>query len=697
MQRRLRLASLLLLFTGPALIAGQSTQAPSAPIPTFKAQVEYVEVDALVTDQRGQFVPNLQKDDFQVLEDGKRQTISEFFTVGIPVERPQRPLFADRPIEPDVQTNERPFDGRVYVMVLDDLHVAALRSQRVKIAARQFIERNLGANDLMAIVSTGGRAQDAQEFTNNKRLLLAAVDKFIGQKLPSVTINRNNEYFRTADSGAAGGRVPDPDEFQRVQYTRNLLTTLRKVAEWFGGVHGRRKTMLLFSEGIDYDLNDVIRAPEAQSSSASDIMLEIRETVGATARSNVSIYSIDPRGLTTLGDETIEVTQFADANDPVAGAGIGQSSLRNELQVSQDSLRTLADDTGGFAIVNRNDFATAYDRIVADNSTYYVLAYYPPQDKRNGRYHRIDVKVNRPGLVVRARRGYVGVNSKPAPRNTKTTMAPELLDAFNSPLPVSGVPMKVFAAPFKGVAPNASVLVGLELRGSALTLDANSKLEVSMMAADAKGKTFGGRVDTLTLNLRPETRTRVEQTGIRVLNRMDLPPGRYQLRVAARDSAKSNVGSVIYDLDVPDFYKEKLSLSGVALTSMGSGAYMVPKQDEDLKAVLPSAPVAQRAFAQNDEIALFAEVYDNSGTASHKVSIQTTVITDEGRVLYKTDDVRDSSELGGAKGGYGYAARIPLSGIPPGLYVLSIEVRSTLSQNAPITRQIQIVVEQPKR
>jgi len=130
---------------------------------------------------------------------------------------------------------------------------------------------------------------------------------------------------------------------------------------------------------------------------------------------------------------------------------------------------------------------------------------------------------------------------------------------------------------------------------------------------------------------------------------------------------------------------------------MGSGAYMVPKQDEDLKAVLPAAPVAQRTFAQNDEIALFAEVYDNTGTAPHKVNIQTTVITDEGRVLYKTDDVRDSSELGGAKGGYGYTARIPLSGIPPGPYVLSIEAKSTLGQNMPITRQIQIAVEEPRR
>src|SRR5712671_4861580 len=129
----------LFAFAGAAVVAAQSQQPPAPPTPTFKAQVEYVEVDALVTDQQGQFVRTLTKDDFQVSEDGKRQTISTFSLVDIPVERADRPLFAARAIERDVQTNERPFDGRVYVMILDDLHVAPLRTGRVRNAARQFI------------------------------------------------------------------------------------------------------------------------------------------------------------------------------------------------------------------------------------------------------------------------------------------------------------------------------------------------------------------------------------------------------------------------------------------------------------------------------------------------------------------------------------------------------------------------------
>jgi VWFA-related protein len=697
MSRWSRLLGLFVFVALAASLAAQSQQVPASPAsqqtPTFKTQVEFVEVDALVTDQQGNFVRDLTKNDFQVFEDGKRQTISTFSLVDIPIERFDRPLFSPRPIERDVQSNERPFDGRVYVMILDDLHVAPQRTARVRTAARQFIEQRLGANDLMAVIFTGGRSQDAQEFTSNKRLLLNAVNKFTGQKLESAVITRNNEYFRQRDTGLTG-RIDDPDEQERVFKIRSTLTSLRQVADWFGGVHGRRKTMLFFSEGIDYDLTDIIRGYDAPQSAASTINADIQDAIAATARSNVSIYSIDPRGLTDGSEDTIGVGQFADTDDPIAGRGIGQSGLANELRVSQDSLRQLSDQSGGFAAVNRNDFSSAFERIVRDNSSYYVLAYYPPTDKRDGKFHRIEVRVvDRPGLIVRSRRGYNAPRGKPAPVNTKTGgMPPDLFDAINSPLQVSGLTMRVFAAPFKGAQPNSSVLVGLELLGRDLSLATNSKVDISYMAVDTKAKIFGARTDTITMNLRPDTKTRVEQSGFRVLNRMELPPGRYQLRLAARDSTKATIGSVIYDLEVPDFYKDKIAMSGLAITSLGGAAMMTARADDVMKQVLPAPPVAARAFAQNDELAVFTEVYDNSGNAPHKVDITTSVLTDEGRVLYKNEESRDSSELQGAKGGYGYTSRVPLSEIAPGSYVLNVEARSRLGDSPSITRQVQFTI-----
>ena len=165
-----------------------------------------------------------------------------------------------------------------------------------------------------------------------------------------------------------------------------------------------------------------------------------------------------------------------------------------------------------------------------------------------------------------------------------------------------------------------------------------------------------------------------------MLNRLDLPPGKYQLRIAAHDPAGGNVGSVQYDLEVPDFAKAPFSMSGLVLTSGAGAALPTVKADEQLKPMLPAPPVALRAFPQNDEIALFTEVYDNSGTTPHKVDIVTTVTTDEGKVMFKTDEVRDSADLGGKRGGYGYTTRMPMKDLALGSYVLKVEAKSRLGK-----------------
>jgi VWFA-related protein len=581
------------------------------------------------------------------------------------------------------------------VMVIDDMHTRFGRSIRVKTAAKQFIERRLGANDLMAVVHTAGSSDANQEFTNNKRLLLAAVDKTQGRKLDSATINKTNEYNRTRDLRQQGDALNDPDDMERGFNARSTLDTLRNVAEWFGSVRGRRKAILFVSEGIDYDINDMIPSNGSTHQSASMVLDATREAIGAATRSNVAIYGIDPRGLTDLGDESIEIGAYPDDTS----LGVGPGSLQNEIRLSQDSLRTLSEETGGFAVVNKNDFATAFQRIVEDNSSYYVLAYYPP-DARPGRTHKIDVRVTRPGLTVRARKAYLTPKKVDAPKATTTNnpSTPELREALDSPLPVSGLTMHVFAAPFKGAAPNASVLFGVELRGRDMKVDANSKILLSYIAIDANGKVKGGNTDSLALtNLRPDTKARIEQSGLRMLNRLDLPPGKYQLRIAAHDQSGGNVGSVQYDLDVPDYAKVPFSMSGLVLTSGAGSAFPTVKPDEQLKPMMPGPPVALRAFPQNDEIALFTEVYDNSGATPHKVDIITTVTTDEGKVLFKTEEVRDSSDLAGKSGGYGYATRVPLKDLALGSYVLKVEARSRLGKTPPVARELQFTVEAPRQ
>ena len=678
--------------TGQQVPPGDPAQQPPV---TFRIEVSYVEVDAIVTDGRGNPVRGLTRDDFEVLEDGKPQRVDLFTFVDLPIERAEKPLYAAAPIEPDVQTNAREFDGRLYVILLDDLHTNVSRSALVRVAARRFIQQNLGDNDLAAVVYISGRAEASQEFTSSQRLLLASVDKFMGRKIRSSTLERLDEYNRTRGLGSRSPRqgelINDPLDAERGYDARSALDTLKSVAQYMTGIRGRRKAVLLFSEGIDYDIYDVFNNREATT-----VLDSVRAAIGASTRANVSIYGIDPRGLGGLAQEAMELSGFT--GDP--SLRLDTTGLQDELRLAQDSLRTLSDQTGGFAVVNTNDFDGAFERVVKDNSSYYVLGYYPTNDKRDGRFRKIEVRVKRPDVEVRARKGYVAPRGKvEAPSlEAKTGTSAALRDALNSPLPESGLPMAIQATAFKGAAPNASVLVTVQFGGGKFQFSEEGgvfldTLEMSMLAVDASGKVRGGDRNTIELKLRPQTRQAIEAFGFRATSRLELPPGRYQLRVAGRTTNAGHVGAVHYDLDVPDFSKEAFSISGVVLTS-GLAAYTPSaRADEQLKDVLPGPPTTLREFRTDDEIALFAEVYDNEVSRPHRVDIVTTVRDDAGRTVFKHEDERSSDELQGARGGYGYTARVPLKEFTPGLYVLRVEAKSRLSGNEqPVAREVQVLV-----
>jgi VWFA-related protein len=694
MGRHIRTVGLIVLAAGTALGAGQAPAGqPQAtqPPPTFKVQVDYVEVDVLVTDARGNYVRDLKKEDFQVFEDGKAQAVTNFALVDIPIERAERPLFAKQAVEPDVRTNERAFDGRIYVMVLDQAHTLPQNTNLVRRAAQKFIDEKLGANDLMAVVSARGAAggeEYGQEFTNNRRLLRTAVQKFSGKAPRAATLNKLQDFTNRRGSGQFGP-PQDGDRQEREYNARAVLEELTSVADWFGSVRGRKKTILFFSEGISYDIHDVFA--NNGNNAASMIQSRMQDFIRSATKANVSLYAIDPRGLQGLSDGNIELSGVDASN-----AGLNEQGLQGENRMARESLQTFAEETGGFAVVNTNGFATAYDRIVQENSAYYVLAYYPPNPKRDGKFHKIDVRVTRPGVTVKARRGYANPTGK-VPVPVKSELSAELRDALNSPLPTSGLAMRVFAAPFKGVAPNASVLLGVELSGRDLNTAANSSVELAVFAVDARGKTKASSRETLSLNLRPETRTRVEQTGIRMLSRLNVPAGIYQLRVAAHDLAGGAMGSVLYDLEVPDFEKPPLVMSGLVLTSAASSTAPTAKPDTDLRQVLPGPPVAARSFPQNDQIAFFTDIYDNDLSAVHTLDITTTLTADEGRVVFKNAEERSTADLAGKRGGFGYGSTLALKDYAPGLYVLKVEARSRLGNNASASREVQITItETPK-
>jgi VWFA-related protein len=711
------------LLLSTAFAAGQAPSQPPTPEVTFKVEVNYVEEDVRVVDKDGNFVRGLKREDFQVLEDGKPQKVQTFGMVDIPNTRLRKPRFLAPdalPIEPDVAVNKQVLDGRLYLIVLDDYHVAPLRTQNVRNLARRFVLEKLGPDDQAAVVVTSGLTRASQDFTQNRRLLVEAIDNFVGQKMPSAGLARNESKSRDMDTRGqpiddAGDPitidpvnrfVADDRANERMFQTRQALNSLRSIAEWMSAIQGRRKAIVYISEGADFNLYDIFQGGEPSNFNFENfnmIQTETWDTVSAASRSNVQIYSVDPRGLSSSAQEDIEIGGLA------AGAyNLGPKQLAQELQSSQENLRVLSEETGGVAFVGRNNFDTAFDRIVQENSSYYVLGYYSTNERRDGKLRNVTVKVaGYPDAQVTYRKRYAAPRGR-APRNTAAgkpldpskTLTAELVSTMASPLPKTGIQLRLTAIAKKGVGSNSDVEVLIDTLGKDLTFvekngTFNNKLSLSLGVFDRRGKSVFAERPDVDLNLRPESHARVTQYGVRLLRHLSLPPGRYQLRVAAQDSGKVKQGSAHFDIDVPDFTKNPIALSNVVLAATADrSVYSPPKPGFDpFNGLLPGPPSALREFPVNSEISAAVEVYDNKPSPAHGIDVTARVRADDGRIVFNKHEERSSAELHGTPGGFGYTFRIPLQGWTPGLYVLEVEAKTRLKDSEPATRLIQFEVK----
>lgn len=635
-----------------ALVAPLAAQQPAdPPQPTFRAGVELVQIDAVVVDREGNPVSGLTADDFELREEGTPRDISAFATVDIPIEKAERPLYSPTAIEPDVASNSGP-DGRVFVVVFDD--VAPVLALRTRHFLRDFIQTQMGANDIGAIAYLGKGANNSQEFTANKRLLLTQLEKFTG----------------SFDGGGTADELPTPGrggtESHLLQQTR--MATFRDITEFLASIQGRRKAMLLVSTG-----NTIVDAYDVVDNGGNTIATDyMREAMVAATRGNVVIYPIDPRGL----DSGVDVS---DGPRPLAPSLAEMSNLR-----------ALARLTGGFAVTNTNRYEAHFDRVVRENSSYYILGFYSANERRDGKFRSVDVRVKRPGLEVRARTGYVAPTRR-TPRTTerKSVLTADVSTALASALPVKTVGMKLFAAPFKDGGKDTVVSLAVEVDPAALDLietggEMRGQLEVAITPTRGRDK-LDGAYHVARLNLKRETYDIARREGVRVVTDLRLKPGVYQIRASAGNRV-SKAGSVIADVEIPDFSKPKLALSGATITARHLPVALTVHAGRRLSP-LPSPPSTSREFSPGDELDLFVEVYDNVKTA-HRVDATATLRADDGRVLTTRSEEWTSSA--NETGGFAFRSTIPLTGATPGLYVIHIEARANTGDRPVAVRDIPI-------
>jgi VWFA-related protein len=673
----------VLLAVCATTLLGQQPPSPqprtAQPPLVFRAGVEAVQIDVFVTDEHDRPVTDLTVNDFEVFENDRSQVITTFAPVNIPLERRESlPLAA----ESDVQSNDREH-RHVYLILLsvDDAN-AALRSRYV---VRRFLTEYFGDNDVAAVVAAGAlRTQDGQDFTSNKSLLLAALDKYSG-----------------------GDRI--------VSTPRNQTKDFWDLMEVMARIPGGRKSVLLFG---NIQSLDAYRIMDYRGGVMNLDGEYAHAGVAAATQANIRIYPIDPSGV-------------------VAG-GTGSPGFPGNAGLPGPDARALAALTGGVAHTSGNDYPAFFERLVRETSTFYVLGFDSTIRRKEGRHISLEVKVKRPGLNVRARTGYVEqleyIRANMPPESKRTPVE----TALANPLSTTGVTMRVTAASFRQSGRTSTVALAVEVDPETLQFTQRNgrflaTLEIRHVVTDSRAKIYPEYRHRGSLDLDALSYRRLTQSGIRVVSQLDLPEGRYQVRVASARGTRN--GSVVYDLIVPDFTDDPFAMSGVAITTLAAAnavtfrpdryqrekqtgtecrervcesgaafgsvlvpyaARVAPSEKPLLSDVLPAPPDTTRAFTPSDTLALFTEVYDNAKSdrkdPPYAITLTASLHDTESIVVRQVSEDRDSKATRRKSGGHGFTLKLPLEGIAPGSYVLRVEASSSRSEQHRVSRSIPIRV-----
>jgi VWFA-related protein len=397
-----------------ALAAGLAAQGPGQPPiqPTFRSAVDLVTTDAIVRDKNGVFIPELTKNDFEVWEDGVRQDIVSFvlvhggraFNLQAPPPPPAQEGIILPPPRPAADTA-----GRIFIIFIDDLHLQFQNTSRVRDLFKRVAKDLIHEGDMFGVVSTGP-SSIAQDLTYDRSRLDQILKKVTGNGLKPVDIIQ----------GPQGAEGPSEIRYRAHVAFSTAYDLIRNLEQ----VTNRRKALIYISDGYDFNPfvdarlgtnpffdggrprsardNDQAYTERLKSQQAfadTDLVRELSELTRAANRANATLYTIDPRGLVAGGGD------IEDSIDP--------NEYQNYLRKSQDSLRVLAEETGGFALVNSNDFDRALKRIDAETSDYYVLGYYSSNPDPTQRQRRIEIKVTRPDTEVWSRKAYTIKEPRP--------------------------------------------------------------------------------------------------------------------------------------------------------------------------------------------------------------------------------------------------------------------------------------------
>jgi VWFA-related protein len=671
----------------------------TAPSP-FRLATDLVRLDVSVLDKSRRPVRGLTPADFTILENGKPQPVAAFSAVDLPEEAPAvtgAPWMRD--VALDIRDNSDAQQRRLFIIAIDDATIEndpkAIKS--VKDIARGVVNR-LGPADLASVAFTRDN-RHAQDFTSDRARLLKAIDSFTPGFRGQSTANVASANYASAAGGGRGtgaGSAPLTDTGEDLWYLYSV-GLLDRAVEYLTDVSERRKAIIYIGEGIPFDIGGVAgtfnATPSAASGGASAQALQARikeqmdDLFDRAQRSNVTIYTVDACGL-----RTAPVAQVAGARASTTTCVRG-----NDL----DYLENVAAATGGRAVVNANDFDPGLNAVFLENSSYYLIGFAPGDPAHDGKFRTVDVRVNRPGLEVRTRSGYDAPRDAPADR-PKPAASP-LMKALAGVVPKSDLPMQITGAAFAyvgdmapdkvdapvpvaadgkqadpkkkgkdkketGPPPPASVLLAVAFKQPIRQSDerAIENVDLQVSAFDPDGRSYGNVHQHADVTIRPGSSGQAEYE---VFGQIDLKPGRYQLRIAANLTSLADSGSVYYDIDVPDFANEPLTMSGLLLTSTPNPQF-APKSA--LKPTVPIVPTTRRVFTPDYAAAVFARVYQGGKGKPVAVATRLTIRDEKDAiVIERKQDL--PANLFAATHAADLQIDLPMKELPVGSYLVTIE------------------------
>jgi VWFA-related protein len=680
--------ALVLQVAAPAL-AQQSGQPAVSPA-RIEVTTELVLVNVVARDKKGNLVRDLKKEDFTLLEDGKKQNISTFDFENVDemaaaggAEATVSGVATDGALLRSAKKAPPSLDARDRRLILLFFDFSAMDPEQIDRsvdAAKKFIQTKIQPADLIALVSLTTNMRVDLDFTDDKDKLLAALSTYTsgeGQGFDNGTTGSSEGAAETS-----GSFTPDDTDFNTFSADRKLLA-LQSPMEALGKLP-QKKSLVYFSNGI--------------TQSGVDNQSALRATTAAAVKANVSIYSLDIRGLQAFppGGEA----QSASLHGQSAYSGASVLNDLNANAASQDTLSTLSSDTGGKAFFDSNDFSGVFSQVQKDSSIYYVLGFTSNNPLKDGKFRRLKVVVNRPDLKLDFRSGYYA--GRDFEHLNRADREQQLEDELATQLPRVDVPLYAGSAFFRQDDSHYYLAVSLVIPGSQIPFVTEKDKDSATI--DIIGEVREGgkvRVGQLrdTVKLAVDSTKQVRRKNVQYNTGFVLAPGSYHLKFVVRENQTGRIGSFETDVQIPDLRKTPLKMSSVVLSSLRSPATNKKGSANPLvRDQMELVPNITHVFTPDQHLYLQYEVYDatkgknpapaaapaSQGAAKDappakpprdSVRVLTSIeFLQNGLKIYESKPVVATEVTAPDRKAIVFQIELPLQSLKPGLYVCQVNV-----------------------